>query len=83
MNVREHEMLRAKKSYFIGVAGVSSLGVVLLFWATMQAIGFAVNPLSVFNVYGALFLGLVGIWIPAIRGYRSASLLEQRGGWEA
>ena len=80
MNVREHEMLRAKKSYFIGVAGVSSLGVVLLFWATMQAIGFAVNPLSVFNFYGALFLGLVGIWIPAIRGYRSASLLEQRGG---
>ena len=80
MNVREQEMLRAKKSYFIGVAGVSSLGVVLLFWATMQAIGFAVNPLSVFNVYVALFLGLVGIWIPAIRGYRSASLLEQRGG---
>ena len=80
MNVREQEMLRAKKSYFIGVAGVSSLGVVLLFWATMQAIGFAVNPLSVFNVCGALFLGLVGIWIPAIRGYRSASLLEQRGG---
>ena len=80
MNVREHEMLRAKKSYFIGVEGVSSLGVVLLFWATMQAIGFAVNPLSVFNVCGALFLGLVGIWIPAIRGYRSASLLEQRGG---
>jgi len=44
MNVREHEMLRAKKSYFIGVAGVGSVGVLLLFWAAMQPIGFAVNP---------------------------------------
>ena len=77
MNVIEREMLRAKKSDYLSLALSGSVGVLLLFWAAIHPIGFAANSLAVFNIYGALVLALSGVWILAIRGYRSAALSDR------
>ena len=76
MNVIEREMLRAKKTEYLNIAAVGSLGVVGLFSAALESLESGVHTFSAITIYGGLLFALFGIWFPAIRGYRCAALSD-------